>query len=331
MDMEYAEVVVVGIDHDKLGDGVLAHEVQCLDGIFSLGNAFGVGRHDVLGLKPLNRGVILDHATEVAVGDDALDKVALGDDGATEALGCHFEDGVLKRGVGRNLGTLVLLVEVGDAHIELLAEGSARVEASKVVGAEVAAFDEGNGKGVSHNELCGGAGGGGQVVGACLVVHGGVEHDVGLVGKEGVGVAHYSDKGVAEVLEQGYEHFNLGGITALGDADHNVVGLHHTEVAVDGIGGMKKQGWGTCGVEGRHYLGGYVGALANACNYYSSGGRKYFFYCHDEAVIDIIRQIGNRFFLFFNNLYCNRFYLFCRLHYKIYFVVPVFFANFVIG
>ena len=49
MEVEDAEVVAVGADDDELGDAVVAHEVEGVDGIVGVENAFGVGAHDVGG------------------------------------------------------------------------------------------------------------------------------------------------------------------------------------------------------------------------------------------------------------------------------------------
>ena len=324
MEVEDAEVVAVGADDDELGDAVVAHEVEGVDGIVGVEDAFGVGAHDVGGGEAVDVFVDAHHAAEVAVGDDAEDALAvafrLHDDGAAEAFGGHLEDGFADGGDGGNGWALVLLVEVGDAHVELLAQGAAGVEACKVAGAEVAAFDEGHGQGVAHDELGGGAAGGCEVVGAGLVLHGGVEDDVGVVGEEGVGVAHHGDEFVAEAAEERDEDFNFGGVAAFGEAHDHVALLHHAEVAVDGVGGMHEEGRSAGAVEGGNDLGGDVCALSNTRNYDSSRGRKNGFDGLKKAFIEPVFQIVDSFFFFFNNLNGNILYFFLCLQCHFFFV-----------
>ena len=49
MDVDDAEVAVVGVGDDELGDGVLAHELEGVDGILGVEDGAGVGVHDVGG------------------------------------------------------------------------------------------------------------------------------------------------------------------------------------------------------------------------------------------------------------------------------------------
>ncbi len=306
MEVKDAEVAAVAVDDDELRDAVGAHEVERVDGVFCVEDAMGVAAHDVGGAEVVDRGVGLEHAPEVAVGDDALYlSVAVGHYGASEAARGHFEDGVADGGVGCDEGALVLAVEVADAHVELFAQGSAGVEAREVAGGEVAAFDECDGEGVAHDELGGGAGGGGEVVGAGFVLDGGVEDDVGLLGEEGVGVADDGDEWVAEVFDEGYEYLDFWGVAALGEADDDIAGLYHAEVAVDGVGGVHEEGRGAGAVEGGDDFGGDVGTFANTGNYDPSRGRKNGFDGVRKAVIDAFGEVFYCFFFICNNLFSN--------------------------
>lgn len=327
MDVDDAEVAVVGIGDNELGDGVLPHHLEGVDGIFAIEDGARFGVHDVGGA--LRRVACLHHAAKVAIGDDAEDSFVLGDHGAAEAFGGHLDDDVGDGGGGGDLGTFVLDVEVGDAEVELLAECATRVEAGEVAGSEVATFDEGHREGVAHHQLCGGAGGGGQVVGAGFVLHGGVEDDVGLMGQEGVGVAHDGDEGVAEVLYQGYQYLDFWCVARLGDADDDIAGTHHTEVAVNGIGGMEEKRWCACRIQCRDNFLGDVGTFSDTCDDDATGGRKYDFDGFRKAVSDVIFEIFDSFFLVLNYLNSNMFYLFRTLHIQFFFCSSIFFFIFV--
>lgn len=71
MDVDDTEVVVVSIGDDKLGDGVLAHHLEGVDGVFGVEDGAGIGVHDIGGIFWHVTG--LHHAAKVTVGDDAED------------------------------------------------------------------------------------------------------------------------------------------------------------------------------------------------------------------------------------------------------------------
>ena len=75
------------------------------------------------------------------------------------------------------------------------------MEACKVARSEVAAFDECHSQGIAKYQLGSSARGRGKVVRTCLVLNGGIEYDVGLLGKKGVGVAYDGDELVAKILD----------------------------------------------------------------------------------------------------------------------------------
>ena len=194
---------------------------------------------------------------------------------------------------------------------------------------EVAALDESYGKGVAHDQLRCGAAGGSQVVGAGLVLHSGVEHDVGLMGEERVAIADDGDETVAEVFDEWDEHLNLWSVAAFGNAYHHIVGTHHTEVAVNGVGGMKEQRRCTGGIHGGDNLGGYVGALADTGHNNASRGRKQSLYGLCEGIVYMVEQVFYCFFFVSNYLNGNLFYFFTALHSIFYFVSLTFFCIFV--
>lgn len=324
MQVDDAEVAAVGIGNDELGDAVGAHEVEGGDGVFAIGDGLGMGRHDVGGGEAVEGGAAVEHAAEVAVGDDAKDGAGtkgVDNDGAAEAAGGHFENGVADGGRGDHLGFFVLAVEVRNAHVELFAEGTSRVEAGEVAGGEVAALDEGHGKGVAHDKLGGGATGGGEVIGAGLVRHGGEKDNVGLVGKERIGVADDGDKAVAEVFHEGNEDFDFWSVATLRDADDDVVGLEHAKVAMDGVGGMHEECGGAGAVECGNDFGGYVGALSYASNNDAPRGRKNGLNGIGKGVVNVFFESFNGFFFICNDVSCNVLYFFRSLQGQFFSVV----------
>jgi len=159
------------------------------------------------------------------------------------------------------------------------------------------------------------------LVGARFVGHGGVEHDVGLLGEEGLGIADDGDEFVAEVLDEGNEDFDFGGVAAFGDADHHVGGLDHAEVAMDGVGGVHEEGRGAGAVEGGDHFGGYVGALADAGENDAAGGAKNGFHGCGETVIDVCGKAFDCLFFFCNYFYCNLLYFLWCLQWSFFFAI----------
>ena len=125
------------------------------------------------------------------------------------------------------------------------------------------------------------------VVGARLLgqasLHRGVQDEVGLLGQVGVGVAHQRGQGHAFAAQQRHQHLDFGRVAAFADGHHKVLGLNHAQVAVDGVGGVHKQGRRAGAVERGHDFAGNVGAFANARHHYPAGKPQNGFHAADEV------------------------------------------------
>ena len=181
------------------------------------------------------------------------------------------------------------------------------METGKVLGREVAAFDEGDSQSVAHDELGSGGGRRCQVVGACLMVHRGIEDYVGLRRKERTRVADNGYKPVSEVFNKRYKDLYFGGVAAFRDADNHIVGLHDSQIAMDGIGSMHEYGGSTRRVEGRNDFRGDIGTLANASHNHTPFCRKNSFHRVHKSIVYMVRQMFDGFFFIFNYLICNIF------------------------
>lgn len=318
MNVHDAEIVVVGVDNYELGDGVVAHYLQCADSIFGINYAFGIGMHDVGCCHGGMEG--LHHTAQIAVGDYAAYGVSVHDYGASETFGGHLKDGLVDRGGEWHGRAFVLYIKVADAQVELFAECATRVEACEVVCCKIAAFDECYSECIAHYQLGGGATCRSKIVGAGFVGYGGVKHQVGFVRQKRICVADDGNKFVAKVLNQRNKYFYLWGVAALGDAHHHIVGQHHSEVAMYGVGGMHKQCRCARGVECGYNLGSNISALANTCHDNTTLGEKDGFYSRCKRVANKGVYVFYGFFFVINYLIGNLFYLFPALQCEKYLV-----------
>ena len=193
-------------------------------------------------------GVFEQHPAQVAIGDDAFQPALFGDHGGAQAFAGHLDDDLGERVVGTDFGFLVVLVEVAHPEVELLAQGAAGMELGEVLGGEATAFHERQGEGVAHDQLGGGAAGGGEVVGEALLFHGDVKQTVGLPGEVAVAVADDGHDGVAAELDQRHQHLDLRRLAAFREYHHHILFAEHAQVAVDGVGRMHEHGGGARGI-----------------------------------------------------------------------------------
>lgn len=84
----------------------------------------------------------------------------------------------------------------------------------KVFAGESAQLYQAYGQGITQNQLGGGTGGGGQVVGAGFFFNIGVEDEIRLFAKEGIGAAGHPDQLVPSLFYKGREHFDFRGTAA---------------------------------------------------------------------------------------------------------------------
>ena len=70
--MEDTKVVTLRVGDDELSDAVSAHQMQGMNSILSVADAFGVAGHDVGCREAIERGIGFNHAAQVAVGDNTL-------------------------------------------------------------------------------------------------------------------------------------------------------------------------------------------------------------------------------------------------------------------
>src|SRR6185369_17295135 len=87
-----------------------------------------------------------------------------------------------------------------------------------------------------------------------FLVYCSVQYERCLPGQYGLQVTHHGDERIAKIADKAEKHFYFRALPAFADDEHDVMFLHHTQVAMDGVGSVKKNGRRPGGVEGRHDL-----------------------------------------------------------------------------
>lgn len=262
--MHDAEVAAI-VGYQKLGDGVLAHERERVNGQRVGADGFGGRVEDVAGANCAEIATALEHSAEVAIGNDAKQLVFVVDHGcSTKAFGADFEDDFVEGRFGVDDGSLVKRVEVLHPEVELFSKRTAGVEFCEVLRSEPFARKQGHSERIAECHLGGSAAGGGEVVGVGFLFDGGVKQVVGLTGEAALAIGGNGDKRVSKVLDEWGEDFDLRGFAAFGKADNKIGGLHHAKVAMNGIGGVEEKCGRTSGVERRGYFLRHDSTFANA-------------------------------------------------------------------
>lgn len=146
------------------------------------------------------------------------------------------------------------------------AQVSAVVAAGIVCGGKSDAFHGADHEYVADDGHGRGGGGGGEAEGAHFGGAPGGEGDGCQLGQRAVGVAGDDDEGDTgvEAAHEAHELHDFAGLAGVGDEQHDVVGLEHTQVAVLGFGGMEVDGGGAGRGEGGCDVEGYLAGFAHA-------------------------------------------------------------------
>ncbi len=93
-----------------------------------------------------------------------------------------------------------------------------------------------------------------------------------MVCQGGTGVARHGDQGHPQALEHRQQRRKLTTFATVGDGQHQVVGSHHAQIAVAGLGGVNKKSRGTGGCQGGRNLAPDMAAFAHAHDHHTPGG-----------------------------------------------------------
>ena len=252
--------------HDKeRGDLVLLHEREGRGGQLVRRDGLGVEGHALGGGQREDVPPPLQQPPKVAVGDDPLQAPGVVHHGgdAHPPVG-HGVNGVLQGRVEAHPRHGVTGAhQVGDPE-QPLSDLATRVEQGEVLQLEPFPDAQGHRERVAHGQRRGCAGSGRQAKVAGLAGDAGVEAEVGRPAQGRVGVAgqhHQRQRQPLDVLEEAED---LRGFAGVGEGHDHVARGQHAQVAVDGLGGVQKEGRGAGAGERGGHLPGDDAALAHA-------------------------------------------------------------------
>ena len=232
----------VVVRHEQRGDLVARHHLLGLDQLLVGRDGLGMERGDVAGADVEELGpAALHRAADVAVGDDALDAVAVADDDQPQPALRYGVDHLRRGAVGRHDGQVVVAHHVAHGHQQAASQAAARVQAREVDAREVALLHERHGQRVAHGDLRRGRARGREVEDAGLLPDAHVEVHVRVAGQRRVGLARHRDQAVAVGVDEGYDLQDLVGLARVGEGQHHVLLRDHAQVAVEGLARVEEE------------------------------------------------------------------------------------------
>ena len=156
--------------------------------------------------------------------------------------------------------------QVGGRQRQLLAQGARRVIQGEVGRRDAAAFHPHCRQGIAIGHRHRGAGGGGQVQRADLPIHTRLQHHIAAEGQGRVGTTDDGDPSGALRFRCGSTS-QFRGFAAVGEQQANVLRGNHTEIAMQGIGGVEEQGHQPDRGEGGGDLAGDDAAFADSADH----------------------------------------------------------------
>jgi len=126
------------------------------------------------------------------------------------------------------------------------------VKFSKISCAKTFHFHKANGQCIAHNYLGSSTAGGSQVIWTGLLRHSGVQYHISAFCQVALHITAHGNNFIFKVFNEGYQNLYFRAVPAFAD-DHNYIRLlNHTNIAVDGIRGMQKDGRRSCAIERRY-------------------------------------------------------------------------------
>jgi hypothetical protein len=253
--------------------------------------------HDLAHGEALHAVAFLQHAAQVAVGEDPEQAVVRVDDARhADALARHL---VQRRGQQRVGGAVArqlraLAHDVRDVHEEAAAQRAARVMLGELLAAEAARFQQRHRERVAQRQRRGGARRGRQVERARFLVDAGIQVHVRLARERGIRAARDGDDLRAAALDERQDARDLVGLPRIRNGDDHVVGRDHAQVAVARLGRMHEERRSAGGSERGRDLVAHMARLAHARHDDPSLRGEDHAVCGEERFAEARLQVAHR-------------------------------------
>ncbi len=243
MNVDCAHHPMISVGHGQRTDAPLVHQSHGFGGECLRADGDRARRHRVLDPHGLDVGAALEHAAQVAVGEDARERPI----GAFDCSHAHALAGDLKDGLGKPRAELdpwqgrVTAHHVVDQCEELSAQGATRVRAGKVIGPEAARIEQRDGQGITQRKRGGRAGSGCKIERTGLAIDRGIEMHIGEPGERRIDASRDRDQPCALAARDRHDAGELFGGSGVGDRHQHIVLRDHAEIAMARLGGMKEK------------------------------------------------------------------------------------------
>ena len=175
----------------------------------------------------------------------------------------------------------------------------------EVLGLELAFLHKTNHQRVSHEE-CGGSGGGRcQSERAGLVIHMNREDKVAVFGEMRSGVAGHGYYLASDATNRGEHVEYLGGLAAVADEDHYILGSDDAQVTMHGLGGINKDGMRAGRGQGRGYFVGDDARFADSHQHQFAFASQNSLHDSVEIAVDGFAKTLELVYLLLKYLFCS--------------------------
>ena len=242
--MHDAEDATRVVHDDDAGDAAFFHERERFAGEDGGFHRLRIRIHALRDIHAERRATMFFHeAAQVAVGENSGECAVVVDDGRHAEFFCgHFVKSVRHGRLRRNFWKCVAGVHDFVHAEEAFAEAARGMERGEIVVTKIAAVEKGNSERVADGHGDSGAGGGREIERAGFFVDAGVEDDFARLRDGGFRIARECDERDFEALQRVEQRDDFARFAAVGDGEHHVAASDHSEVAVQGFGGMQKKG-----------------------------------------------------------------------------------------
>ena len=169
-------------------------------------------------------------------------------------------------------------------------QGSTRVRTGEIGLREAARIQQSDRERVTQRKRRGGACRRREVQWAGFLRNARVQMNVGLARKRRIGLAGHCNQFGALALQQRHDRQQLCRVPGVRDADEDILGAHHAEIAVACLGGVHEERRGTGARQRRGDLAADMTRLADPAHHYATAAGEYQVHRREELPVDAIHE-----------------------------------------